>query len=151
MSQKISRRTRRRRQSIRESWAEVERRQIAQANWSDFDCVNAVKSFEDAARAILSPFEHATGPVWSPELTRIMRETPIYDQGDTGASFGYCIAAMLDRLKDARGLCPNCGGGSVRNVWGMTNDDAECIDCGAIFNSFERMREMDRLSDKGDR
>lgn len=117
MSQKISRRTRRRRQAFRESWPEVERRQIAQANWSDFDCVAAVRSFEDAARAILSPTEPATGPVWSPGL-----------------------------LKAVRGLCPKCGGGSVRNVWGMTNDDAECIACGTVFNSFERMREMDRLS-----
>lgn len=80
---------------------------------------------------------------------RQMPVTPrhtIYDQGDTGASVGYAAAALVDRLRADQGLCPNCGGGSVRNVWGMTNEDAQCINCGAVFNSFERMREMDQGS-----
>lgn len=55
MSQKISRRTRRRRQATRESWSEVERRQIAQANWSGFDCVNPVRTSEQPFRSYCWP------------------------------------------------------------------------------------------------
>lgn len=50
-----------------------------------------------------------------------------------------------------RGLCPECNGGTVRDIWddepGMR---VECINCGAVFNLFERMREMDRMSAEGD-
>lgn len=137
MTQKTPRRVRRRRQAFFDSWAEVERRQIAQANWSDFNDIGV--------QSTPTPTSPAPDPFRNPELNRLIRSVPIYDQGNTGSSVGYS-AAVIDRLRADQGLCPNCGGGSVRNVWGMTNEDAQCINCGAVFNSFERMREMDQGS-----
>jgi hypothetical protein len=166
MTQKTPRRVRRRRQAMRASGAEWKRLRIARANWRAFsgswpkkwgnpvsiyvstDDGSGVKSFEDVARAVLTPI-----PSISPEVQThrefVMRDIAkafgvprhiIHDQKETNSAVGHAVANAME----PRGLCPNCGDGSVRNVWGVTNDDAQCINCGHRFNAIERMREMDR-------
>lgn len=157
MSQKISRRTRRRRQAFRYSPAEQSRRDQSVLNWAAFlsaaiEIRSTGKMFATSVRihpehgvpvvAVATSNENVVGQiVFSPK---------IHDQKETNMSVAHSAASALDMARAMRGLCPNCGGGPVRNVWGMTNDDAECVACGTVFNSFERMREMDRLSAKGD-
>lgn len=106
MSQKISRRTRRRRQAIRESWAEVERRQIAQANWSAFlsaeiEIRSTGKMFATSVR--IHP-EHGV-PVVTVATSnenvvgQIVFRPKVHDQKETGMSVAYSAAAAMDLLR----------------------------------------------------
>lgn len=90
MSQKTPRRVRRRRQAFFDSWAEVERRQIAQANWSDFNCVwrPAIKPILLTAAEVgkirsVSPVRNADGEFVAVSVGFEPREPiKIDDQGD---------------------------------------------------------------------
>lgn len=43
------------------------------------------------------------------------------------------------------GFCPFCGGGPVKNTWGMAPGMMyQCLACGHTFDSLARMREMDQ-------